>query len=100
MQQQTEALRTDRRSRRWRSFSHADRARIEHALLNGDDTLCPRCGDWLGARPGTRLEGLPHIPAGSYDLECRDCRRYHTVVPQEHRYYVCCRRLATAVLHA
>jgi hypothetical protein len=99
-QSQPEAPVSARRTRRWRTFTHTDRARIEQALNAGADVLCPRCGDWLGARPGTRLTGLPHVPNGSYDLECRDCRRYHTVVPREHRYYVCIRRLATAVLHA
>lgn len=53
---------------------------VRDQVVRGMIPRCPCCGDVLEAQPGSRLSG--HLPLGarSYDLDCRDCRRFWLVV--------------------
>jgi len=46
----------------------------------GSPCRCPRCGEVLEARPGTRLARSLPLDATGYDLDCRACRRFWCVV--------------------
>lgn len=64
----------------WRTFDGRNASRINQALNAGRHPCCPYCGDCLEARPQTRLARFLPLDARGYDLDCRGCRRFHSVV--------------------
>ena len=88
-----------RRSPRWRAFDERQNRRIGAQLRAGGAPCCPGCGAPLGTRPETRIAGALPLDAIGYDLECRPCHRFHTVVLHSERSlrFVRMRRLAAAV---
>ena len=74
----------------WRAYTARERKRIEARLNREDGSRCPRCDDFLEARPD--------VPV----LQCRECRRFHTRVEPvaEYLYILRMQRLATAILQA
>lgn len=96
----THARSVSRRTRfAWRSFEHRDTRLVDLQLRDGHRPCCPCCGDLLEARPETRMARYLPLDATGYDLECRDCRRFRSVVRHTLRSLrlVRMRRLAAAV---
>ncbi|HEV2147497.1 MAG TPA: hypothetical protein VGR37_08840 [Longimicrobiaceae bacterium] len=83
----------------WRSFEHRDARYVDLQLRGTDRPCCPCCGDLLEARPETRMARYLPLDATGYDLECRDCRRFRSVVRHTVRSLrlVRMRRLVAAV---
>ena len=99
-------MRTERTSSRippraWRAYSRRDGREIQRQLRWGRATSleCPLCGEVLEARPGTRLTRELVLDAWGYDLDCRDCRRFWTIVIHTDRSLrlIRMRRLVAAV---
>ncbi|MFW6080082.1 MAG: hypothetical protein ACODAE_10700 [Gemmatimonadota bacterium] len=89
--------------RTWRSFGRREARWIEARLTAGAGVLrCPRCGGCLEARPTTRLRATLPVGADGYDLDCRDCRRFHPRIRHSPRslYHDRIRRFAAAVRNA
>lgn len=88
--------------RTWRSFARREGRWIEARLAAGADVRCPRCSGWLEATPATRLRATLPAGADGYDLDCRDCRRFHPRILYSPRslYHDRIRRLAAAVRNA
>jgi hypothetical protein len=83
----------------WRTFDGRDGNRINQDLYEGRHPCCPCCGECLEARPHTRLARCLPLDASGYDLDCRGCRRFHSVVRHTGRSIrlVRMRRLIAAV---
>lgn len=88
-----------RRSLRWRTFDERQTRRIDAQLRASGAPCCPGCGAALETRPESRRAGALPLDAVGYDLECRPCHRFHTVVLHSERSlrFVRMRRLAAAV---
>jgi hypothetical protein len=84
----------------WKTFPLAERRRIDEVMAAREAPTCPRCGEWLAARPSSRIGTVLASACGSPDLECRPCRRFHPVLREEALYLYRVRRLATAVMRA
>lgn len=83
----------------WRSFEPREGREIDRQLREGREPCCPCCGELLEARPETRMARYLPLDATGFDLECRDCRRFRSVVRHTARSLrlVRMRRLAAAV---
>lgn len=83
----------------WRAFPARDGRAILLQLGDGEPPCCPWCRHVLEARPETRLASALVLDARGYDLDCRGCRRFLTVVRHTPRSLrlVRMRRLAAAV---
>jgi len=83
----------------WRAFEARGGRAIDWQLCNGDCPCCPECGAVLEARPDTRLRRWLPLDATGYDLDCRGCRRFWSVVHHTPRSLrlVRMRRFAAAV---
>lgn len=88
-----------RRSAAWRAFDPRDSRQIDEQLRDGRRPCCPGCGALLEARPETRMQRYLVLDATGYDLECRPCRRFRSVVRHTERSMrlVRMRRLCAAV---
>jgi hypothetical protein len=71
--------------RTWRVFSARDGRRIDSFVRAGEPPLCPCCGSVLEAHRESRLKGKLPLDAMSVDLDCRDCRRFWTIVQHTER---------------
>ena len=91
-----------RRSTAWRAFDSRDTRQIDEQLRAGARPCCPGCSALLEARPDTRLRPYLVLDSTGYDLECRGCRRFRTVVRHTERslHLVRLRRLVAAVATA
>jgi hypothetical protein len=90
---------SSRRSSSWRAFDARDGRQIDEQLAQGRRPCCPACNAALEARPDTRVPCCRVLDATGYDLECRRCRRFRTVVRHTERslHLVRMRRLVAAV---
>jgi hypothetical protein len=101
MQQSQQTALAPRRARRtWRTFPLTARRAIDDMLGDDSATTCPLCGEWLEARPRTRIHSVLRSAARSCDLECRPCRRFHPVLRDDVLYRYRVRRIAVAVMRA
>jgi hypothetical protein len=88
-----------RRAAAWRSFDSRSAQRVDAALRDGRQPCCPHCRELLEARPVTRMTRYLVLDATGYDLECRPCRRFRSVIRHTARSLrmVRMRRLVAAV---
>jgi hypothetical protein len=88
-----------RGARSWRGFSTRDGGRIRRAVEAERKADCPRCGAPLEAESPSRASVELVLGATAYDLACRPCRRFWTVVRHTERSLrlLRMRRLAAAV---
>lgn len=88
--------------RTWRRFGRPARERIEHELVLFGSAHCPACGSALECRRSTRMAAV--LPRGidGVDLECRNCRLFHSRIRHSpHSLYMLrIHRLCAAVLRA
>jgi hypothetical protein len=89
-----------RTHRAWKTFPLPARRLIDEMVAERSTPTCPLCGDWLGARPHSRVRTVISAAARCCDLECRACRRFHPVLPEETRHLYRVHRLASAVMRA
>lgn len=71
--------------RAWRVFAARDGRQVEVQIRQGAAPCCPCCGDLLEARGASRLQSRLPLDARAFDLECRDCRRFWSVVHHTER---------------
>jgi hypothetical protein len=64
----------------WKSFDRRYGRHIEAELCGDGHPCCPYCGLCLEARPSTRCRGVLVLDATGFDLDCRACRRFWSVV--------------------
>jgi hypothetical protein len=64
----------------WKSFDRRLGRKIEAEICHQGSPCCPLCGLYLEARPGTRFHRYLVLDATGYDLDCRDCRRFWSVI--------------------
>lgn len=88
-----------RRAARWRSFDTRARRKVDAQIRAGERPCCPHCEQLLEARPTTRVARYLVLDATGYDLECRACRRFRSIVRHTARSLrlVRMRRLVAAV---
>jgi hypothetical protein len=88
-----------RRASAWRGFDSRSAKAIDTQLREGRRPCCPLCRELLQARPVTRMTRYLVLDASGYDLECRTCRRFRSVIRHTARSLrlVRMRRLAAAV---
>lgn len=88
-----------RRASAWRGFDGRSADRIDSQMREGRRPCCPLCRELLEARPVTRMIRHLVLDASGYDLECRTCRRFRSVIKHTARSLrlVRMRRLAAAV---
>ncbi|MGH7475456.1 MAG: hypothetical protein ACRELD_04150 [Longimicrobiales bacterium] len=86
----------------WLAFDGVDLELVLSQLQVGARPRCPCCNQALEAQPSTRLRAMLPPSVDGYDLECRDCRRYHPCVYEtsDRVRLTRLRRFATAVLRA
>ena len=89
-----------RRARRtWRAFEPRETRTIDGQIRHGEAPRCPCCGEILAARRETRMGRYLPLDATGYDLECRGCRRFRSIVRHTARSLrlVRMRRLVAAI---
>jgi hypothetical protein len=67
-------------ARSWKSFIPRDGVLIERCLRFRITPCCPSCGDLLEAQEDSRIARELLLDATAFDLSCRPCRRFWTVV--------------------
>jgi hypothetical protein len=100
--QQAEIGAPETRRGAWKSFCARERTLIEGAIRALRTPACARCHATLEFQPASRLAGMLPPGAEAYDLDCRACRRFYTVIAQDEESVQGerLRRLALAVLGA
>jgi hypothetical protein len=88
-----------RRADAWRSFDNRARRKVDAQIRAGERPCCPHCETLLEARPTARVARYLVLDAAGYDLECRACLRFRSIVRHTARSLrlVRMRRLAAAV---
>ena len=71
--------------RAWRVFGAREGRRIEMDVCLSRAPTCPCCGGVLEAQGGSRLRRRLPLDARAYDLDCRGCRRFWSVVRHTER---------------
>lgn len=71
--------------RAWRVFAVRDGREIDIQLRLSHTPHCPCCGAILEARHQSRLAGKLPLDARAYDLDCRPCRRFWSIVQHTDR---------------
>ena len=71
--------------RAWRVFAVRDGREIDIQLRLGRNPLCPCCDGVLEARQQSRLDRKLPLGARAYDLDCRGCRRFWSIVQHTER---------------
>lgn len=71
--------------RAWRVFAARDGREIDGQLCLGHIPCCPGCDAVLEAQQRSRLNRKLPLDARAYDLDCRACRRFWTIVQHSER---------------